>query len=392
MAMTSEELRAIQEMCRAFVEDELIPLERLVDEKGLPEEEWERLTKVVVDLGLRGLRFPEHLGGAGGGVVATAVMMREFGRTAHSFLERLLLSVDTSLLSGSAAQQDAFLRPAIEGKTIMAFALSEPHSGSDAATVATTATRTDEGWVLDGRKVFATLAPIADVITVIARTGDREEGRNGLSAFIVTRGTPGLLLGPENDKVGYRGVPQSDVILDQCVVPHENIIGEPGDGWRITTTWTASERVMQAAWCLGSAERCLQLAADYAPRRETFGKPLSDRQAIQWMLADSALSCTAARALVTAAAEAADEGKDVAFDGACAKLFAGEMAGRVIDACQQIFGGQGYMRDYPFDMLSRDVRLSRIGGGTSEMMRMIISRSVLKGSWVAGNAPVWSTH
>ncbi|MGB8361511.1 MAG: acyl-CoA dehydrogenase family protein, partial [Acidimicrobiia bacterium] len=360
--MEASEYADLQAMARRFVEERLIPHEREV-ESGLEESVWRDLIAESATLGLTGLRFPAEYGGGGAGLMATAVVMREFGRTSHSFITRLLLSVDTSLMFGTEEQKERWLRPALAGELTTAFALTETESGSDAATLKTMGVRSDGGWVLSGRKVFTTLARVSDLLVVVARTGEGEDHRS-LSVFAVPTDSDGVTLGAENDKVGYRGVPQSDVFLDECFVPDDSLIGDEGQGWDIVTAWTDSERLMQAAWCLGSAERALELAVGYAKERKTFGAPLATRQAIQWMIADSGAQLTAIRALVSDVARRADRGLDIRTEAASAKLIAAEVSGQVIDRCLQIHGGSGYMRDLPFDMLWRDVRLARIGGGT----------------------------
>lgn len=385
--MEASEYAALQEMARRFVEERLIPHERDV-ESGLDEAIWQDLIAESAALGLTGLRFPAEYGGGGAGLMATAVVMREFGRTSHSFITRLLLSIDTSLMFGTEEQKDRWLRPALRGELTTAFALTETESGSDAATLKTRARRSDGGWLLSGRKVFTTLARVSDLLIVVARTGDGDDHRS-LSVFAVPTGSEGVTLGAENDKVGYRGVPQSDVFLDDCYVGEDALIGCEGQGWSIVTAWTDSERLMQAAWCLGSAERALELAIGYARERVTFGAPLATRQAIQWMIADSGAQLTAIRALVSDVARRADSGLEIRASAASAKLVAAEAAGQIIDRCLQIHGGAGYMRDLPFDMLWRDVRLARIGGGTSEVMRMLISRALLRQGLDLGRVPLW---
>lgn len=373
----AEELRSLREVARRYVDECLVPLERAVEE-GLDEEVWQDLTRQCYELGLRGLWFPSEYGGGDGGALEACVVLREFGRTSHSFLERLLFSVDASLHAGTPEQCERWLRPAIRGDIVCAFGLTESEAGSDAAAVRTTATRVEGGWVINGQKVFTTLASISAVVTVIAATGATDQRRPELTAFLVPTDSDGFRCGSENDKVGFRGVPQSAIFLDDCFVPDEAVLGGVGEGWKVVTGWANQERLMQAAWCLGAAERSLDLAIDYANQRVTFGKPLGQRQAIQWMVADSVVECLAIHQMVGETARLIDAGGDPQVRSAAVKLLSAERSARVIDRAQQVFGGMGYMRDLPFDQLLRDVRLARIGGGSSEMMRLIISRDALR--------------
>jgi alkylation response protein AidB-like acyl-CoA dehydrogenase len=387
MTALSSDAKAFAEVARAFVEEDLIPLERQVED-GLPDDVWKRLVRRASELGFTGLGFPAEYGGVEAGVTVLCAVMREFGRTSHSFFERLLLSVDRTLVYGSDEQKRRWLAPAIRGDLVTAFALSEPQSGSDARNLKTRAERRGDNWVISGHKVFTTLAPIADVVVTVAMSGLDEKGRPEISVFLVPTDTPGFSCGGLNDKAGYRGVPQSDTFFDGCMVGPEALLGRVGQGWEIVGSWTGAVRLVQAAICIGSAERCLDLAIPYANERTTFGQPLASRQAIQWMLADSAIDRAAAIQLTVHAARLADEGQPYAFEASCAKVFATEMAPRVIDRAQQIFGGYGYMRDYPFDMLQRDVRLARIGGGSTEMMRILIARDLLAGRRQTSSVPL----
>lgn len=377
MALLQEHEKDVRDVARPFVNQELIPLERKVE--NLDAEVWQRLARQAAELGFTGLGFPAEYGGVEASLTTICTVMREFGRTSHSFINRLLLAVDRTLVFGNEEQKRRWLEPALRGDCVTAFALSEPQGGSDAANLKTRAVRKSDGWVLNGQKVFTTLAPIADVVVTVVTTGQRSDGRQEVSLFLVPTDAPGFSCGGDNDKVGYRGVPQSDTFFDDCEIGDDALLGDVGGGWQMVNTWTDSVRVVQAAFCLGSAERCLDMAIDYANERVTFSAALATRQAIQWMLADSAVEWSSVLRLTRHAAELADEGKPFAFEAAMAKVAAGDMAGRVIDRAMQIFGGYGYMREYPFDLLQRDVRLVRIGGGSSEMMRLMISRDLLRG-------------
>lgn len=386
-ANDKETLEALRQTARTFVERRLMPLEGRIED-GLDDETWRGLANECASLGLTGLPFPVEYGGGGGGMLAQATVMREFGRTTHSFISRLLMAPDPTLIFGTPEQKERYLRPACEGQLICAFGLTESESGSDAANVSTTARLENGQWVINGSKVFTTRASIADVVITIATTGPGKDGRKELSAFIVPTDSPGFSCGKNNNKVGERAVPQSDTYFDDCRIPEDHILGKVGEGWRITTSWTSIDRMDQAAYCLGSAERCLELAIAHANNRVTFGKRLSENQAIQWMIADSSIECAIAAEMLSRAARDHDAGLDVTLRAAAAKLFSAEAAGRVIDRAQQIHGGLGYMRDLPFDLLGRDVRLGRIGGGTAEMMRLIIARDAVRHSRMPLYAPL----
>ncbi len=262
---------------------------------------------------------------------------------------------------------------------IASFALTEPGSGSDAASLSTSARRDGDRYVLNGTKRYITNAPEAGIFTVMARTDPADKGAHGISAFIVERGTPGLALGKLDRKMGQRGAHTCDVIFDDCRVPASALIGgSEGTGFATAMKVLDKGRLHIAAICVAAAERMLADALAYALERRQFGEPIAHFQLIQAMLADSRAEIYAARAMVVDAARRRDEGRDVGTEAACAKLFASEMCGRVADRAVQIHGGAGYVSDYAIERFYRDVRLFRIYEGTSEIQRLVIARNMIR--------------
>jgi acyl-CoA dehydrogenase len=262
------------------------------------------------------------------------------------------------------------------GEIIAAFALTEPGAGSDAAAITTTAKQDGGNYVLNGTKRYITNAPHASLFTVFARTD--VAGKGGISAFLVERETPGLTLGPRDDKMGQQGAHTCDVILTDARVPAKALLGLEGAGFRTAMRTLDRGRIHIAAVCVGVAERLIHEALSYAAVRKAFGQAIAEFQLIQAMLADSRTEAYAARCMVLDAAQRRDDGLDVSTEASCAKLFASEMVGRVADRAVQILGGAGYMREYAVERLYRDVRLFRLYEGTSQIQQIIIARAMLR--------------
>src|SRR5690606_31934347 len=283
------------------------------------------------------------------------------------------------VIDGTEEQKQKYLPRLASGEIIGSFALTEPESGSDAASLRTTAVRDGDHYVLNGTKRFITNAPQADIFTVMARTDPNGKGGNAISAFIVDRGTPGLSLGKVDKKMGQRGAHTCDVVFEDCRVPAANLIGgKEGVGFKTAMKVLDKGRLHIAAVCVGVAGRMLDDALRYALERRQFGQPIAQFQLIQAMLADSRAEIYAARCMVLDAARRRDAGGDVSTEASCCKLFASEMCGRVADRAVQIHGGAGYVSDYSIERFYRDVRLFRIYEGTTQIQQLLIARNMIR--------------
>jgi acyl-CoA dehydrogenase len=380
MIRDPDTLAALRDGVARFVRDRLIPNEALVaDTDSVPES----IIGEMKALGLFGLSIPEAYGGLGLTMEEEVAIAFELGRTSPAF--RSLLGTNNGIgsqglvLDGTPDQKTLYLPRLASGELIASFALTEPGSGSDAASLSTSARRDGEHYVLNGTKRYITNAPEAGIFTVMARTNPADKGAHGISAFIVERGTPGLSLGKLDRKMGQRGAHTCDVIFEDCRIPASSLIGgREGTGFGTAMKVLDKGRLHIAAVCVAAAERMLADALAYALERRQFGEPIAQFQLIQAMLADSKAEIYAARSMVVDAARRRDEGRDVGTEAACAKLFASEMCGRVADRAVQIHGGAGYVSDYAIERFYRDVRLFRIYEGTSEIQRLVIARNMIR--------------
>ena len=277
---------------------------------------------------------------------------------------------------GTDAQKARWLTPLAKGDQLGGWALTEPNAGSDAAGTRTTATRDGDAWVLNGTKTFITHGASADVLVVMAAT-DRSKGAKGISAFIVERGTPGLRAGRKEDKLGMRASETTEVILDQCRVPADQLVGEVGMGFIGALQVLDAGRIGIAALSVGLAQGAFDAARTYAASRKQFGQPIASFQAIQWKLADMATRIEAARLLTYRAAFLKDQQQRTTLESAMAKLYSSEVAVRAAEDAVQIHGGYGFVKDYPAEKFFRDVKLTTIGEGTSEIQRLVIARQLL---------------
>jgi acyl-CoA dehydrogenase len=375
-----EEIELLRKTVRDFVVERLQPLERQIErDDAIPD----AVLKEMAALGFFGLPFPEEYGGAGAGDLGYCVALEEFGRTSAAFSN--LIGAHTSIgsmsifLGGTADQKKRYLPDLTSGRKIAAFSLTEPSSGSDAASIQTTARKQGDRWLLNGTKIWVTNGPIADVVVVYA-ANDRALGpRGGITAFIVEKGFTGFRVGKIDEKMGLRGSFTAELVFEDCEVPEENVLGgTAGTGFRTALGALDIGRISLAAGAVGSSQHLLELAVAHAKRRVQFGKPIAVNQAIQWMLADSAVEIHAARLMVYDAAAKLDRGKRASIEAAMVKVYASEMAGRVVDRVLQIHGGMGYMKDSPVERAYRDARILRIYEGTSEVQRMIIAEDLLK--------------
>ena len=377
-----ESLQLMLDTVRRFVRQELEPISRQVeDEDRIPDQAVQRMA----ELGLFGLAIPEQYGGLGLGCLGECMVWEELSKVNQAFRTRVAtnngLGSQGIVLDGTEAQRERYLPRLASGEWTGCLALSEPEAGSDAAAVRTRAVRDDDGWVLDGAKHFVTNGDVAEMITVIACTDPDKRAKGGITAFVVQRGTPGLQVGRPDHKMGLRGTHTCELVFDGCRVPHDAVIGGEagvGQGFKTAMKVLDKGRLSIAAAALGSAQRCLELSVEYASQREQFGRPIAKFQAVQFMLADMATQIYAGRQMLHHAAWLRDErGAAVTRQASMAKLFCTEMAGRVADMAVQVHGGMGYMKEMAVERFYRDLRLTRIYEGTSEIQRLIIARELL---------------
>ena len=380
MIRDRETLNLLVETVRRFVADRLIPNESLVAERdAIPPE----IIAEMRALGLFGLALPEAYGGLGLTMEEEVLVAFELARTSPAF--RSLIGTNNGIgaqgivIDGTDEQKARWLPQLASGEIVGAFALTEPASGSDAASLATRAERSGDHYVLNGSKRFITNAPEAGIFTVMARTDPEVRGAGGISAFIVERGTPGLVIGRNDRKMGQHGAHTADVHFDNCRIPAANLIGgREGVGFRTAMKVLDKGRLHIAAVCTGAAQRMLDDALRYAIDRRQFGQPIAEFQLVQAMLADSCTEIYAARSMVLDAARRRDDGDDVSIEASCCKLFASEMCGRVADRAVQIHGGAGYVADHAIERFYRDVRLFRIYEGTSQIQQLVIARAMIR--------------
>jgi len=377
LALTEEQELA-QRTARDFAREKVLPLAREIDEKAkVPPE----LIAEMASLGFLGIYVPEAYGGAGLDALSYALVTEEINRACAStgvvMSSHVSLVVDPLLKYGSDAQKDRFLRPLATGEKLGCFALSEPASGSDAAAMRASARRDGDAWVLNGTKNFITNGASADLAIVFAQT-DANARKRGIAAFVVEKGTPGFGVGKLEHKLGIRGSDTAQLLFQDCRVPAANLLGEAGGGFKIALATLDGGRISIAAQAVGIARACLEDSLAYAKEREAFGKKIVEFQAIQWKLADMATEIDAARLLVWRAATLKDRGDDYVLAAAQAKLFASDVAVRAARECVQIFGGYGYLTDFPAERHYRDAKITEIYEGTSEIMNLVIAEEILK--------------
>jgi alkylation response protein AidB-like acyl-CoA dehydrogenase len=370
----TDEQKMIRNMVREFAEKEIKPIAKVTDEEEkFP---WDTIRKMG-DLGLMGMTVPPEYGGSRIDTVCYMLALEEIGRVCGS--TGLTVEAHNSLgighifENGTEDQRRRYLPNLLNGKGIAAWALTEPNAGSDAASLQTTAVLEGDEWVLNGSKQFITSGSVADVITVMAKT-DKEKGAKGISAFIVEKDTPGLIYGGEEDKMGLRGSLTSQLHLEDCRVPEENLLGEKGMGFIGAMGILDRGRTAIGALAVGLAQGALDECMEYSKQREQFGKPISKFQAIRWKMVDMATEIEAARLLVHRAAFMEDQKIPFGKEASMAKLYASEVAVRAAVEAVQIHGGYGFTKEYPVERFFRDVKLYTIGEGTSEVQRMVISK------------------
>ncbi len=374
----SEEQKLLQQTVREFANTEVKPLARELDETcRFPRE----TLRKAAELGLTGIPFPEQYGGAGFDHISYAIAIEEISRVCAS--TGVILSVQNSLYCdpiyrfGSEEQKQRLLAPFARGEKIGCYALTEPQAGSNAAALATLAVRKGDRYIVNGTKAWITNGGAADAAIVYVNT-DPPKGEKGITALVVERGTPGFKVGKEEKKLGINATACVELSFTDCEVPIENRIGNEGEGYKVALSTLDGGRIGIAAQAVGIAQGAFEEALKYSQQRMAFGQPISNFQAIQFMLADMATEIDAARLLARKAAWKQDIGARFSMEASIAKLFASEMATRVTHKAIQIHGGYGYSREYPVERMYRDARITEIYEGTSEIQRLVIAAWVLK--------------
>lgn len=374
----TEEQQLLQKMARDFAQNEVKPKAAEIDREHRHPVE---LVKRMGELGLLGIAVDEEYGGAGMTNVAYVLAMEEISRACAS--TGVIMSVNNSLVCdpisrfGSEAQKREFLVPLASGKQLGCFALSEPEAGSDAAAQKTVARRDGDDWIISGTKNWITNGPVADVMVLMCMT-DKDQGHRGISSFIVPMDTPGVRCGPPDDKLGIRGSKSCQIFLDDARLPGNALLGEVGGGFKVAMSTLDGGRIGIAAQALGIARACLEESLDYAAQRKTFGKPIAQHQAIQWKLADMATELDAARLLTLRAAAMKDRKQPYGKQSAMAKLYASDIANKAGREAIQIFGGNGYVTEFPVERHYRDAKITEIYEGTSEIQRLVIANYLMK--------------
>ncbi len=378
--MNEDDITPLLDAVRRLVNEKLIPAEALIDrEHRIPDE----LLDLMREMGLFAYAIPSEHGGLGLSKWAEVRMIFEFCRAAPAFRSYVGTTNGVGgksiVLDGTEEQTRRYLPAIAAGEMIVSFCLTEPGSGSDAKSLATTAIRDGDGYVLNGSKRFISNAPVAGLFTVMARTDPADKSAAGVSAFLVEAGTPGLHVDPPLEKMGQLGAPTADVTFTDCRVPAGALLGATeGRGFITAMKVLDDARIHMGAVCVGLAIRLVEEMTAYALERQQFGKPIAEFQLIQAMIADSEAECLAARAMVEQTARRMDQGAKVTKDAAACKYFASEAVGRIADRAVQVHGGYGYMRETAVERLFRDARLLRIFEGTSQIMQLVIAREALK--------------
>lgn len=368
---------------REWVREVARPAEARVADTGEIDDE---IVESMRKEGFFGWSIPEDHGGAGMSAEELVLAAMELSQCSTAFRARVGTNTgigsEALIVDGTEQQKQRYLPQLANGTMTGCFALTEENAGSDATNIETMARKDGDGWVIDGAKRFITNAPIANLFTVLARTDTNSQGAQGISAFLVEAGTPGLCPGKPYQKMGQAGSPVSDIILENCRVPNDALLGNlEGEGFRTTMKVLNKQRLHLAALCIGPAIRMLDEAIAHTTSRRQFGKPLADHQLVQAMIADCRTEIAAAKALVVDTARKRDDGEDTRLEASMCKYYASEMCGRVADRAVQMFGGAGYVADYSdIERHYRDVRLFRLYEGTSQIHQLNIARLTLKGA------------
>ena len=374
----TREQQLVQQMVREFAVNEAKPIAAEIDEtERFPMENVQKMAK----LGMMGIPFSKEVGGAGGDVLSYIIAVEELSKVCAT--TGVILSAHTSLCAsvinehGTPAQKEKYLADLCSGKKIGAFGLTEPGAGTDAAGQQTTAVLDGDHYVLNGSKIFITNGGVAETFIIFAMT-DKSQGTRGISAFIVEKDFPGFSKGKLENKMGIRASSTTELIMEDCIVPKENLIGKEGKGFGVAMKTLDGGRIGIAAQALGIAEGAFEEAIAYMKERKQFGKPLYTKQGLQWYMAEMDVKIEAAKQLVYKAAMRKQNGQPYSIDAARAKLFAAEVAMDVTTKVVQIFGGYGYTKEYPVERMMRDAKITEIYEGTSEVQKMVISGSLFR--------------
>ena len=375
----TQEQRMLKETVAKFVNRDVIPLAPELDEQErFPQESFDTMG----EMGLFGISIPEEYGGSGSDFLSCVLVMEELARgcmaTANTYGAHAILCTENIYRNGSDAQRRKYLPDLVQGKSIGAICITEPEAGSDALSMKTRAVKKGDRYVLNGTKMFITNGPVMDVGVVYAKT-DPDAGQKGISAFIVEAGFPGFKKGKGLKKMGVRGSPTSEVIFEDCEVPVENLLGEENQGLKVLMSGLDRERIVYSIAPIGGAQGAFDLALRHASQRIQFGAPIISFQMIQEMLADMAADIQTGRILAYWAATQCQVRERVRLEASYAKLFCSQVGMRVVNKANQIFGGYGFMREYPIERMYRDMKGIEFGAGTTQIQKLIIIGELLKG-------------
>ncbi len=373
------EFKELRASVRRFVEKELEPWAAEIDRTGTVPD---GVVKTLRDGGYLGMRLPEEYGGTNLPFAQYCLVLEEFSRSHRVFT---IIADGTSGLTpaailrhGTAEQRQRYLPGLADGSLRTAFGLTEPEAGSDAASIRTRVERKGNGWVINGRKHYINGADVADFVMVVAVSDAQKRARGGITTLLVDKGTPGFAVTRVDTTIGSDAIKLAELTFEDCFVPDDAVLGPVGDGFKVAMGSLTDGRLGVSCSCLGAADRLIEMGTEYAQMRSTFGQKLAERQAIQWMLADSAVELQAARALCYETLRRYEAGDELGSQAGMCKLYASEMVGRVADRIVQIHGGGGVIRGFPVERFYRDVRHYRIGEGSSEIQRSLIARDLFK--------------
>jgi len=374
----TEEQKMLKAQMARFVDERVVPLAPVIDaEERFPEENF----KALAGMGIFGMSLPEDYGGGGADFLSCLLVMEELMRgcvsTGNTYGAHAILCTESIYRNGNEEQRRRFLPDLIAGRKIGALALTEPEAGSDALSLRCRADKKGDRYLLNGSKTFITNGPLADVAIVYAKTNP-EAGQNGISAFIVEAGFPGFTRGKPMKKMGVRGSPTGELFFENCEVPQENLLGEENRGINVLMSGLDRERILWSMAPIGAAQGAFDLAFRYAQQRIQFGKPIIQFQMMQEILADIATEIQAGRVLAYWAATLAGSGKRVRLEASYAKLFCAEAGVRAVGKASQVFGGYGFIREYPIERIYRDIKGIEFGAGTNQIQRIIIINELMK--------------
>jgi isovaleryl-CoA dehydrogenase len=375
----TEEQKMLKETVARFVDQDVIPRAAEIDEEErFPEENF----KAMAEMGLFGISIPEEYGGSGADFLSCVLVMEELARgcvsTANTYGSHAILCTENIFRNGNEEQRRKYLPDLINGKKVGAICITEPEAGSDALSMRTRAEKRGNKYILNGTKMFITNGPIADVAVVYAKT-DPEAGQKGISAFIIEKDFKGFSRGKSLKKMGVRGSLTGELIFEDCEVPEENLLGEENRGIKVLMSGLDRERIVYSIAPIGVAQGAFDLAFQYATERVQFGAPIISFQMIQDMLADIATDIQAGRVLAYWAAVMAESGKRVRLEASYAKLFGAKAGVEAVGKAVQVFGGYGFIREFPIERMYRDVKGIEFGAGTNQIQKLIIIGEMLRG-------------